>query len=491
MHSSIDTDTQTDIELKLSAARTKLIIDKPFLGALVLRLPMIKADPQWCKRTATDAKSFYYNEAYIKSLSLEQTQFILAHEALHCALSHFARRAHRVKHRWDLACDFAINPMLMKDGLTPPPESLYLKVYEGMTAEEIYPLLKDNDNNETQDQHVYDATDKSSDEAGEPQGNDDDSIKEVSQNKNGEKPKSSEDKAKQGEAPPKDPFNNKSDDKGEGDQQSSQQSDAQKKKQQGDSDSKSDSSAKDSDKAPPMQNEQANQYDLETKQESDRGAAQPKPLNHDERENLSVQWKQRMAGAAQSAMQAGKLGDDMARMLDFLLQPELPWRNLLAQYMTSVARDDYSYTRPNSRRGDPAIFPSLRSAQINIIVALDTSGSIADSEISEFVAEIDAIKSIMRAQITLHTCDSSLNSNGPWVFEAWDEFKVPEKIMGGGGTSFKPVFEWAEQRDIPPDLLVYFTDAEGAFPEVEPSFPVLWLIKGKKKVPFGDRIQLN
>lgn len=482
MNSSLDTDSQTDIELKLSAARTRLIIDKPFLGALVLRLPMIKADPEWCKRTATDAKSFYYNESYIKSLSLEQTQFILAHEALHCALSHFARRSHRVKHRWDLACDFAINPMLMKDGLIPPPESLYLKVYEGMTAEEIYPLLKDNDNQETQDQHVYD----DSDESGEnPQGNDDDPIKEVPK----EKQKPEQDKSKQGEAPPKDPFNNKPDDKGEGDQQSSQQSGSQKKKQQGDSEL----AAKDSAKAPPIQNEQANQDhdNLETKQESDRGAAQPKPLNHDERENLNVQWKQRMAGAAQSAMQAGKLGDDMARMLDFLLQPELPWRNLLAQYMTSIARDDYSYTRPNSRRGDPAIFPSLRSAQINIIVALDTSGSIADVEITEFISEIDAIKSIIRAQVTLHTCDSSLNSNGPWIYEAWDEFKVPEKIMGGGGTSFKPVFEWAEQRDMPPDLLIYFTDGEGAFPEVEPVFPVLWLIKGKKNVPFGIRVQLN
>lgn len=482
MNSVVDNNEQSEVELKLSAARTKLIIDKPFLGALVLRLPMIKADPNWCKRTATDAKSFYFNEQYIKSLSNEQTQFILAHEALHCALSHFARREHRIKHRWDLACDFAINPMLMNDGLTPPPESLYLREYEGMTAEEIYPLLDENDNKETQDQHVYD---ESEDSSGDAQGNENDELKEIPK----DKPKNKQQQNKQGEQPPKDPFNNKPDDKGEGDQQSSQQSDSKKANKPGEGDP----GGNHADKAAPKQPEDLNRHQdkLETKQEGDRGAAQPKPLNHDERENLSVQWKQRMAGAAQSAMQAGKLGDDMARMLDFLLQPELPWRNLLAQYMTSIARDDYSYTRPSSRRGDPAIFPSLRSAQINIIVALDTSGSISDIELTEFVSEIDAIKSLMRAQITLHTCDSSLNENGPWTFEAWDEFKIPEKIAGGGGTSFKPVFEWAEQRDMPPDLLVYFTDAEGDFPDYEPGFPVIWLIKGKKKVPFGNRIQLN
>jgi predicted metal-dependent peptidase len=38
---------------------------------------------------------------------------------------------------------------------------------------------------------------------------------------------------------------------------------------------------------------------------------------------------------------------------------------------------------------------------------------------------------------------------------------------------------------------MYFTDAEGVFPEAEPMYPVLWLVKGKENVPFGNRIQLN
>ena len=61
-----------DIATKLSAARTRLILDKPFLGALVLRLPMRAADPQWCPKTATDARAFYYNPAFIEGLSLAQ-----------------------------------------------------------------------------------------------------------------------------------------------------------------------------------------------------------------------------------------------------------------------------------------------------------------------------------------------------------------------------------------------------------------------------------
>ena len=89
-----------DVETKLTAARTRLILDKPFLGALVLRLPMVMADKKWCETTFSDGKTFYYNNDYIDALDSDQTQFALSSEALHCALSHFYRRGHRIKHRW-------------------------------------------------------------------------------------------------------------------------------------------------------------------------------------------------------------------------------------------------------------------------------------------------------------------------------------------------------------------------------------------------------
>ncbi|MFA7097204.1 MAG: VWA-like domain-containing protein, partial [Gammaproteobacteria bacterium] len=67
----------------------------------------------------------------------------------------------------------------------------------------------------------------------------------------------------------------------------------------------------------------------------------------------------------------------------------------------------------------------------------------------------------------------------------------PREFRGGGGTSFRPVFEWLEREGRRPDLLVYFTDAQGEFPPQEPDYPVLWLVKGKAAVPWGQRIQLN
>lgn len=428
------------VENKLTAARTKLILDKPFLGALVLRLPLQEADPAWCVTTGTDARKFYYNPEFIEALKPAETQFILAHEALHCALSHFARRQHRVKHRWDLACDYAINPILLEEGLTPPPGILHLKQYEGMSAEEIYPLIADNDMSETLDQHLYDKEDQFA------EGGQDSSDNPLDNDNQGNKPPEPEQKSTQ--------------DKSGGGSSGDQEKDPEGRGQQ------------------------------EFDENSGGSEAPPPPLDQAEAEELSIQWQQRMAGAAQQAQQAGKLSGVMKRLVDKLLQPNLPWRMLLARYMTAVARDDYSYTRPSTRRGNPAIFPTLKSAEINVLVALDVSGSVSDKELKECLSEINAIKGQMRARITLMACDSDITEGFPQVFEPWEEVTLPDTLLGGGTTDFRPVFNWISQQDNQPNTVVYFTDAMGQFP-IEPNYPVVWLIKGKGDVPWGQRVQLN
>lgn len=411
--------SQLDAQTKLAAARTRLILDKPFLGALVLRLPLKEASPSWCRSAATDARHFYYNRGYIDRLSVDQTQFLLAHEALHCALSHFARRGHRVLRRWDLACDFAINPLLVKDGLKPPPETVIFDQYAGMTAEEIYPCIDDSQDSETLDQHIYDG-----DEGG------------------------------QGEH-------------GNGGGSAQQQS---KRDQGGGRDSEESGKNHGSDLAD--------------------GEPPPAPLSASERAELEQQWELYVASAANRAQQAGRLSGVMARLVEDRLQPQLPWRSLLAHYFFQNARSDYNYMRPSRREGD-MILPSLRSAQCELAVALDVSGSIADGDLAQFVAEINAIKGTLPVRVTLFACDSDLAEGGPWLYEPWDEFALPRKFAGGGGTDFNPVFDWISRTDQRPDVLVYFTDAEGEFPSAEPAFPVLWLVKGKRTVPWGRRIQLN
>lgn len=395
--------TGNDVQTKLTAARAALIMEKPFLGALVLRLPLIEADPDWCRSTATDARGFYYNRAYIDKLNFDQTKFMLAHEALHCALVHFARRQNRQKRRWDRACDFAVNSLLVADGLSPPSGALLSPRFSGMAAEEIYPSLKENEDEQTLDQHLYDDANETLEHRPRP-------------------PNQMPPPMADGKTPP--------------------------------------------------------------------GAPPPAPLSAPERDQLQHQWQQRLAGAAQMAMRAGKLAAHMMRLVDDLIQPQLPWRALLARYLTAAARDDYDFSHPSRREG-PAILPGLRSDEVDLVVALDTSGSISTDEMREFISEIDAIKGQVRARIRLLACDERLNEDGPWTAEAWEPLTTPSGMSGGGGTRFTPVFDWIAQQERQPNLLVYLTDAEGEFPPQEPSYPVLWLVKGKADVPWGARIQLN
>jgi len=431
----MDTLDPHQLENKLAAARTRLILDKPFLGALVLRLPMQAGDPHWCPTTATDARRFYYNPEYVDALNLSQLQFVLAHEALHCALSHFARRAHRNKMRWDMACDHAVNPLLLREGFKPPPGVWVDEGFMGMTAEEIYPLIDENNSDEPMDTHLYDADDQ-----------------------NGEQQQPNEvDEADQQQDTPPSP---------------STQSASNNEQQ-----TNPDDGAGGQDE----QDEQGKQAPA--------GQNQPPPLSTQEQTELSIQWQQRLAGAAQQAKQAGKMSGEMARLVDHLLQPQLPWRMLLARYMSLSAHDDYSYMRPSRREGC-ALLPTLRSHQMEMVVALDVSGSVSDKDIAQCLAEVNAIKGQTRTRVVLMTCDRALTQE-PLLFEAWEPCELPSEVQGGGGTSFKPIFEWVGQQDRVPDIVLYFTDAAGEFPEQEPTYPVVWLVKGQKTVPWGQRIQLN
>ncbi|QKT04023.1 hypothetical protein HUS23_09445 [Ectothiorhodospiraceae bacterium 2226] len=380
----------TEVDAKLGAARTRLILERPFLGALVLRLPLVAAP--WCKSAGTDARRIFYKPEYIAALDARQAQFVLAQQALHCGLAHFARRGHRIKQRWDLACEYAVNMLLLEEGLEPPPGALVEQSFAGMSAEEIYPYVLHLEDEEPMDDHLAEGSESES-EGQQPEG--------------------------EGEVP------------------------------------------------------------------------RPPPLSAQEREALEAQWRQRLTSAAQQAALAGKLHGSLAELAGSVLQPRVPWRALLARFVSATARDDYSYSRPSNRRGGEAIFPSLRSPQIDMVVAVDSSGSIDDALLREFLGEVEAIKGQMRARVTLLLCDAALAPHGPWHVEPWEPLQTPPLVPRGGGTRFTPVFEWVERQDLRPELLIYFTDALGEFPAAAPDYPVVWLVKGKAAVPWGQRVQLN
>lgn len=130
--------------VRIQRSRTALLLDHPFFGALLFRLG---ASPSSSVATmATDGVSIFYNPEFVESLNAAELAGVLAHEVMHPALQHHTRRGDRNHARWNMACDYAINPMLIDAGLVLPKDVLLDRRFSGMSAERIYNLIEEEKN---------------------------------------------------------------------------------------------------------------------------------------------------------------------------------------------------------------------------------------------------------------------------------------------------------------------------------------------------------
>lgn len=158
---------------QVSASRRDLILDQPFFGVLSLKLTLIE-DRVSTKTLKTDGKNLWFNPEYVATLSKYQLVGVMAHEVLHCANGHPWRREHRDAKLWNEACDMAINPIVIDAGMQLPEGALDGSAYKGMSAEEIYShLLQEQQNQPPQQQQSQGGGSQSQDDAGQEQAQDD------------------------------------------------------------------------------------------------------------------------------------------------------------------------------------------------------------------------------------------------------------------------------------------------------------------------------
>src|SRR4051794_22117135 len=132
--------TTTTTSFRIQKARTALVLDHPFFGSLLFRLKGVES--RSIKTMATDGITLYYNPEFVDTLTAATLAGALAHEVLHPALHHHVRRSGREPKRWNVACDYAINPLLVDAGLNLPEGVLLDNRFRGMSAEQIYNLLE-------------------------------------------------------------------------------------------------------------------------------------------------------------------------------------------------------------------------------------------------------------------------------------------------------------------------------------------------------------
>ena len=206
-------------------------------------------------------------------------------------------------------------------------------------------------------------------------------------------------------------------------------------------------------------------------------------------ESIAIEWKIATVQAAKAAQAQGSLPAQLKKILDDVLTPDIPWRDALASFMTERIKDDYTWRRPNPYYAHTGVYlPTMDGIGMGeMVIALDTSGSVL-SVIDEFGSTVkDIVAAVCPQRVHVVYCDAVVNRVD--VFERGQELSF--EAVGGGGTDFRPVFDYIKNNSINPACTLYLTDMYGTFPQEKPEYPVLWCATSDIRGPFGDTLRIK
>ena len=129
------------IEKRIEQVKANLLIEQPYFGSIsAMQKPKLNEDIQ---TFASKPENFEYNDDYIECLDDEELSFLLTNSAMHQALGYDNRKEGRLEWLWVMAQDYAINSLLVNNGLKLPDALLYDERFDTMSAEAIYKVLED------------------------------------------------------------------------------------------------------------------------------------------------------------------------------------------------------------------------------------------------------------------------------------------------------------------------------------------------------------
>ena len=186
--------------------------------------------------------------------------------------------------------------------------------------------------------------------------------------------------------------------------------------------------------------------------------------------------------------QYGNIPGSLRMQVDEILEPKLDWRTLLWRFLARSPVDFEGYDRRFI--GSGLYLEDLQGDSLKARVCIDTSGSIDQETLAQFLAELKGIiAAYPQIDLKLYYADTKLY--GPHTLEEEQVFQP----QGGGGTDFRPFFKAMERHDHDDALLIYFTDGYGMQPGKAPSSEILWIVTEKgalnERFSFGQIARLE
>ena len=213
--------------------------------------------------------------------------------------------------------------------------------------------------------------------------------------------------------------------------------------------------------------------------------------NWDGAQELDAQEKQELArdideAIRQGALVAGQMGTGGDRELAELLEPQVDWREVLREFIsTTCAGNDYStWQRPNRRYVAAGMYmPSGISEQIGeLVIAIDTSGSIGVRELSAFLSEVKGIcDTVHPSCVRLLYWDTQVCGDEKYELHELDDLTKSTKPVGGGGTDVACVPEHITKEGISPQAVIVLTDGYLWGDWGQWASPVLWCVMDNKQ----------
>lgn len=393
----------------LKKLRCYFFAEHPFWGTILSCMKFVVSSE--FPVAATDCHSRIVINPACVEFNKEDLKFVVLHELLHTIFLHSQRRGRRDYRLWNVACDYAVNSVLIDEmGMNTSLEKLYDPRFKKKSAEEIYEILKD----EIQSQSG-DKTNPSGVEVSDSDGEKNTCVG------------GSSDREKQGKLFPDDliPSNN-----------------------------------------PREESEKTKDLIVQA---------------HTVYEKMKHKFR-------------GDLPSSVVKVIKKIIEPRIPFERLLARYVSEfvTGKGEYSYSPVNKKAAFlfDIVLPSINKEESQkVVVAVDTSGSISESELSLFAGAIKKLSTLTQ-ELTVITCDCKIQQ----VVRTSEIESFLKKLdfKGRGGTSHIPVFEYIDKNIRNPDVVVCLTDGYTEYPEKKPKYPVIWVLtRDHKEPPWGLKVVLE
>ena len=222
-------------------------------------------------------------------------------------------------------------------------------------------------------------------------------------------------------------------------------------------------------------------------------------MSGEEKEELEREVDRALRQGMMAAKRAGTDKGDAQRAIGDLLVPRVDWREMLREFVKSVAhaKDASSWRRPNRRYVSSGVYmPSMISeAMERIVIGVDTSGSISHETITRFLSEVKGIaEEVNPRHVDLMYWDSEVAAHEEYDAGTLPNMLASTKPKGGGGTRAACVSRYIKEKVLNPECVVMLTDGE-VYDWGEWEVPTIWAIvnqrNGNITAPTGKTVYVE